>query len=293
MHDDLPHAMRETARRLEPDVVRLAAGGISRGTRMRRIERVVQVLGSMVAVAVVFAGVALFGPHRTTGAGSGGDVNQPAGSGDASTSATVSPSAQNAVTLPSAPSSTEVPQVSGGQLISTLKSCIGATGIAGRAYVPHGSDFAWDTNVAPPSAISVAAQLTAANQVGSIAIVAYGRQAHVALPSKPRVLRDRSVVYVTQQKGSSDGRHADRIDLSVTLVRTDGASLVALETNAPTPKGAAAPGAPLLLSADQVTSMLDSSVWDAAVAAADALPSSDRANAPVSSDAPDPNFAVR
>lgn len=82
MRDDLPHAMRETARRLEPDVVRLATGGVSRGTRMRRVERAAQVLGSAVAVAVVFAGVALFAQHRApgvapgTGSGGGG-ANQP------------------------------------------------------------------------------------------------------------------------------------------------------------------------------------------------------------------------
>lgn len=260
MRDDLPHAMRETARRLEPDVVRLAAGGVSRGTRMRRIERIVQVLGSVVAVAVVFAGVALFGRHPTeSGAGGGGGTNQSA-----------APSPSDAPAPATAPSSTGGPQISGTDLISTLKSCLGGTGLTGRSFVARGSDYGWPANVVPAGVFSVSAQLAGVDQVGSISIVAYGAQDLKSVPKlgKPEARGDGSVAYVSQETGSSDGRHHDRIDLDVTLVRADGSSLFVLETNAANAKSAALAGATLLLSPEQVLAMVDSSAWDAALVAA-------------------------
>lgn len=286
MRDDLPHAMRETARRLEPDVVRLAAGGVSRGTRMRRIERIVQVLGSVVAVAVVFAGVTLFGQHRTESAGGGGRTNQPAESGAANTSAAVTPSpsnaptpsntlaSSNAPTLSNAPSSTSVPQISGADLIGTLTSCLGGTGVTGRSFVARGSDYVRPTDIITAGVFSVSAQLTVADQVGFISIDAHGARDSKSVPrlGEPLVRGDGSVAYVSKGTGSSDGRHNDRIDLDVTLVRADGSSLFVLETNAANAKGAAPTGAQLLLSPDQVLAMIDSSAWDAALAAADTLP---------------------
>jgi hypothetical protein len=274
VRDDLPHAMRETARRLEPDVVRLAAGGVSRGTRMRRIERIVQVLGSVLAVAVVFAGVALFGQHRTESAGGGGETNQPAVSGAGNTSGTGTPSPSNALAPATTPSSTGVPWISGTDLISTLKSCLGGTGVTGRSFVARGSDYVWPPSVAPASVFSVSAQLAISDQVGSISIDAYGAQDSKSVPKlgKPEARGDGSVVYVSQESGSSDGRHSDRIDLDVTLVRTDGSSLFVVETNAANAKSAAPTGATLLLSPDQVLAMVDSPAWDAALAAADTLP---------------------
>ena len=287
MRDDLPHAMRETARRLEPDVVRLAAGGVSRGTRMRRIERIVQVLGSVVAVAVVFAGVTLFGQHRTESAsGGGGGTNQPAASGAGSTSAAPTPSPSNALAPATTPSSTDVPPISGTDLISTLKSGLAGTGVTGRSFTALGSDYVWPRNIAPASVFSVSAQLTVANQVGSISIDAYGAQDLKSVPKlgKPEVQGDGSVAYVSQETGSSDGRHNDRIDLDVTLVRTDGSSLCVLETNAANAKSAAPTGATLLLSPDQVLAIVDSSAWDAALAAADVLPRSAETPATAQSD---------
>jgi len=279
VRDDLPHAMRETARRLEPDVVRLAAGGVSRGTRMRRIERIVQVLGSVVAVAVVFAGVTLFGQHRTESAGGGGRTNQPAASGAASTSATATPSPANAIAPATAPSSTDVPQISSADLIGTLKSCLGGTGVTGRSFVAQGNDYVWPTSIVTAGVISVSAQLTVADQVGFISIDAYGARDAKSVPKlgTPLVRGDGSVAYVSKEAGSSDGRDNDRIDLDVTLVRADGSSLFVLETNAANDKSAAATGATLLLSPDQVLAMIDSPAWDAALAAADMLPLSSQA----------------
>lgn len=303
MHDDLPHAMRETARRLEPDVVRLTAGGVTRGTRMRRIERIVQVVGSVVAVCVVFAGVALIGSHRTTGADDGGGpVNQPAGSaggGVGGTSATDVPSPSNVSGTATAPNSTGVPsptgalnstgipEISGDKLISILKSSLDGTGVTGRSFVPQGSDYDWATKTVPAGGISVSAQLVVADQVGSIAVTAYGAQQLKEVPKlgKPSPQPDGSVVYVSEQSASSDGRHADRTDLDVTLVRTDGSSLHVLETNAANVKSAAASGARLLLSPGQVIAMVDSPTWDAAIAAADSLPFSQQTSATVPPDA--------
>ena len=273
MRDDLPHAMRETARRLEPDVVRLAAGGVSRGTRMRRVERAVQVLGSAVAVALVFAGVVVFGPHgeagvggdggagrRGGGMGGEGQANQAAGSGSGSGTATGNGTATAiAPSTGITPSSIGAAQVSEGELTSALKTVLAGTGISGRSFVAHANP------------ILVDAQLFAHNNVGYIGIVISGPGSSVAPPGMPQVLRDGSVVYVSKEAGSSDGLHDDRIDLSVTLVRTDGTSLAAIETNSSNEKSAAVYGAPLLLAPDQVTTMLDSPAWDAATAAAEAL----------------------
>ncbi|MEY9906674.1 hypothetical protein ABIA35_002896 [Catenulispora sp. MAP12-49] len=292
MRDDLPHAMRETARKLEPDVVRLAAGGVTRGTRMRRVERAVQVLGSALAVAVVFAGVTFLEPHRTSGDGSrGGEVNQPAASAPGNAFGTATPGAPDApnssatnpstpdpdpstpdpgATTPDAtvPSSTGNQQISDDELDATLKSCLAGTGVSGRGYVA----FAGTT--------TVSAQITAGNDVGFIAIVVSAPGAARPGRGAPQLLADGSVAYVSEGPGTSDGRHADKTELTVTLVRTDGASLTALETNSSSEKSAAAPGAPLLLSDKQVLAVLDNPAWDAAAAAASASQNSAWGNSP-------------
>ncbi|MEY9932922.1 hypothetical protein ABH926_007573 [Catenulispora sp. GP43] len=264
MRDDLPHAMRETARKLEPDVGRLAAGGVSRGTRMRRVERAVQVMGSVLAVAVVFAGVALFENRNRSGTASPATSNTP-GNGFATATATA-PSATApttntpSTTAPDATTSSSAgpPQISAEELDSTLKSCLSGTGVTGRDYA------------AASTGITVSAQLTDGPNVGFIAIDIAGPEA--ALPGRgtPQILTDQSVVYISTGPGTSDGRHVDKTELTVTLVRPDGTSLVALETNSPSEKNAAAPGTPLLLAAKQVIAMLDSPAWDSAAAAASA-----------------------
>lgn len=285
MRDDLPHAMRETARKLEPDVVRLAAGGVTRGTRMRRVERAVQVLGSALAVAVVFAGVTFLGPHRTSGDGSrGGEVNQPAASAPGNAFGTATPAAPNATNPsatnpstpdpstttpnPTAPTSTGNQQISDDELDGTLKSCLAGTGVSGRGYV----------GVAGKTTVS--AQITAGNDVGFIAIVVSAPGAARPGRGAPQLLADGSVAYVSEGPGTSDGRHADKTELTVTLVRADGTSLTALETNSSSEKSAATPDAPLLLSAKQVLAVLDNPAWDAAAAAASASPNSAWGDAP-------------
>jgi hypothetical protein len=293
VRDDLPQAMRETAGRLDPDVVRLAAGGVSRGTRMRRLERVVQVLGSALAVAVVFAAVVLFGAHRTAGAGAGAGAGSGAGGGGggANQSAVSSGGGPPVASLPGTPTATApatgtgttpgltdtpsftgTPQISDTELISALKSCFQGTGVTGSSFLARGSDFVAPTNAIPLGDIVVSAQLSSQSNIGSIGIVISGRQGVVSGPGIPQAIGDGSTVYVSQIPASTDGRQADRMTLEVTLVRPDGSSLSAIETNSPNDKSAAAPGAPLLLTADQVSTLLDSSVWDAAIAAAEALP---------------------
>jgi hypothetical protein len=288
VRDDLPHAMRETARRLEPDVGRLAAGGVSRGTRMRRVERAVQVLGSAVAVTVVFAGVTLLGAtHRGTGSGGGiggqrQQVNQSAASDTESEQASglpTVPSTAGTAGMPgtattpdpttSAPGSNGTAYVTQQELISALKTSLGGTGVTARSFVARGSDSV-------PPEILVEAQLSVTKNVGHLGIV-FARPG--PLPpgvGVPQLRPDGSVVYSTKGSGSSDGRNLDRLDLQVTLVRTDGSVLTATETNTPTEKSAALyDGAPLLLSPDQLAALLDSSLWDDAVGAAGKLPSAD------------------
>lgn len=308
MRDDLPHAMRETARRLEPDVVRLAAGGVSRGTRMRRVERAAQVLGSAVAVAVVFAGVVLVGSHRTAGVGGGaGGTNPPAASGPGNMSTEASPGTPNGNAgsngngssdgsgngpTPSAtpannpPSSSSVPQISQGDLIGTLKTLLGGAGVSGGSYVALGTDVEHGkpgTTGVSSKTIMIDAQLTAGKSVGYISIVISGLGPSVPPLGTPQAQKDGSVAYVAKKPGSSDGRHNDRTDLFVTLVRPGGSTLTAVETDAPNEKSAAPHGAVLLLSPDQVTSILDSPAWNAAIAATDALSMSAEGNGSVPS----------
>lgn len=284
MRDDLPHAMRETARRLEPDVGRLTAGAVSRGTRMRRLERAAQVLGSAVAVAVVLAGVTI-GSHR--GAGTGGDqreTNQPAASGGdkapESGPAATTPAATPPRTAanPTLPSPTATAQITQSQLVTALKKSLAGTGVSGLSFTAVGTDSPPTTTVAVRPAILVDAQLTTAKNVGFLSIVFSAPRDLTPRSGTPKPLSDGSVVYSSQGAGSSDGRHPDRADLQVILVRPDGSSLAAFETNATTPKGAAAyPDAPLLLSADQLATLLGSPVWDGALAAAATLPPADGA----------------
>jgi hypothetical protein len=274
--------MRETARRLEPDVTRLAAGGVSRGTRLRRLEWTVHALGSVAAVVVVFAGVVLFGqPRGVRAGGGGGELNQP------TESTAISPSLTTpSVTNPTVPdptlttmTPTGAPQISEDELISTLKSGLGETDVTGRSYVARGSESAaasdseTDSTAEMTSPIMVDAQLSVRTDVGFLSIVFSGPEDDVAQPGTPRRLPDRSVVYITNGSASSDGSHPDRITLQVTVIRPDGSGLYAIETNSLTEKSAAAPGAPLLLSPDQLITLLDSSAWDSAIAAADARPS--------------------
>ena len=151
----------------------------------------------------------------------------------------------------------------------------------------RGSDFVWPKEALPPNVYSVSAQLGVADQVGFLSIDAYGAQDTKSVPKfgKPSVLGDGSVAYVSQEAGSSDGIHDDRIDLYVTLVRTDGSSLSVLETNGANAKSAAPTGAKLLLSSEQILAMIDSSAWDAALAAADMLPLSAQSPSTTASDA--------
>lgn len=283
MRDDLPHAMRETARQLEPDVVRLAAGGVSRGTRMRRVERVVQVLGSVLAVAVVFAGAVLIGSHRPPGTPSG--TAPDLGAGDGTSTADGDRTGDGARTRDGAtppvdlhtvrtPSSTGVPQISANQLMSTLKSSLLGTGVTGESYLARGTDLLTPTNLMPMSSLVVSARFSAQHDIGSISIVISGSRDFVSLQGVPETRGDGSLVYVSQLPANSSGPQDNRITLAVTLVRTDGSTLSAIETNSADEKSAAAPGAPLLLTADQVTTLLDSPVWDDAVAAAEAMPRS-------------------
>ncbi|MEY9859316.1 hypothetical protein ABH935_004944 [Catenulispora sp. GAS73] len=292
MRDDLPQAMRETARQLEPDVVRLAAGGVTRGTRMRRLKRGVQVLGSALAVAVVFAAVVVFGSHPTGGVGVG------VGAGGTPTTSTPTPGQLTnslpgtpTATAPTAdigtgtgtgtgtdaqdagtPASTGAPQVTGNELISTLKSRFQGTGVTGSSYLARGSDLAAPANMMPLGMIMVSARLSTQQNIGSIAIIVSGHQGTASGLGTPQAVGGGSTVYVNQAPGGTDGPQPDHLTLDVTLVRADGSSLTAIETNSPNDKSPAAPGAPLLLTSDQVTTLLDSSVWDAAIAAAKALP---------------------
>ncbi|MEZ0109264.1 hypothetical protein ABH920_003274 [Catenulispora sp. EB89] len=279
MRDDLPQAMRETARRLEPDVVRLAAGGVTRGTRMRRLQRGVQVLGSALAVTVVFAGVVLFGPHRTSGAGAGGTPT----AGTPTTSlATATPSTTNLPGTPDAgaPTSTGAPQtqtqtqtqITGNELISTLKYSLQGTGVTGSSYLARGSDFTAPVNVMPLDMIVVSARLSTQLGIGSIVIVVSGHPDAASESGVPQAVGGGSTVYVSQISAGTDGPQSDHTTLDVTLVRADGSSLSAIETNSLNDKSPAAPGAPLLLTSDQVTTLLESPAWDAASAAAEALP---------------------
>lgn len=273
MRDDLPHAMRETARRLEPDVGRLTAGGVSRGTRMRRLERAAQVLGSAVAVTVVFAGVTIFGTH---GGAAHQQTNQPAASETGSEGESSPPTMVGTPTTPTATTATSssTAYVTRTQLIAALKTGLSGSGVTASAFVARGSDSNPASTVAAGGTILVEAQLSAGKNVGYLGIVFAGPRNLVPHAGTPRLRPDGSVVYVSKGSGSSDGRQLDRTALTVTLVRPDGgSSLSATETNSPNEKSpAASNGAPLLLSADQLGALLDSSLWDDAVAAAGTLP---------------------
>lgn len=245
--------------------------------RMQRMQRVVQVLGSVMAVAVVFAGVALFGSHRATGVGGGGG-----GGGElyqaGSNSPTGDPTTPTGTpTSPATPTST--PQISEDELAAALKTVLNGTGVTGSSYAARGSDYVPTIPLGSTSPIMVDAQISAHHDIGFLELIVSGPQDTINRPGTPQVRDDHSLVYVGEEPGTSDGRHDDLIDLTVTLVRPDGSSLSVLETNSASTKDAAAPGAPLLLSSEQITAMLDSPVWDAAIAAADAVrPPVDRTN---------------
>ena len=231
------------------------------------------------------SGNALPGTPNPTGDGdraataTGPTANTPtANTPTANTPTANTPSANTPTTIPPS-SGRAVRQVSGGDLTSTLKSLLGGTGVSGSSFVAKGSDFMPVTTVIASSPIVIDAQLSAGENVGYISIVIAGPGPSVPPPGTPQVQNDGSVVYVSKGMGSSDGRHNDRIDLTVAVVRPDGSTLAAVETNSLTLKSAAADNAPLLLTTEQVTAMLDSPAWDAAVAAADALPARAGGNA--------------
>ncbi|MBS2554608.1 hypothetical protein KGQ19_47915 [Catenulispora sp. NL8] len=114
----------------------------------------------------------------------------------------------------------------------------------------------------------VLSQITAPHGIGFLDLV-FGDQQDTTTTTghdTPQALPDGSIVYSDESRGSDDGRNPDH--LAVTLVRPDGTRLVAVETNAPSEKGPATPGAPMPLTARQISTLLDSPVWDAAILAA-------------------------
>ncbi|WP_194926353.1 hypothetical protein [Catenulispora pinisilvae] len=259
--------MRETASRLDPDVGRLTAGGVSRGTRMRRMEWVVEAVGSAVAVALVFAGVVLFGPHHGAGTATGAAPSTPATPAAPTATANPTPTA-NPSPSPSptetvtetvtetpteTPATTDAPQqLPTAQVVGALKQGLAGTGVTGFSAI-----------VRPGEILS---QITAPRGIGFLDLIIGGQQDTIAAHDTPQVLPDGSVVYTDESRGPDNGRNPDH--LTVTLVRPDGTRLVAIETNAPSEKGPATPGAPMLLTAKQISTLLDSPVWDAAILAA-------------------------
>jgi hypothetical protein len=288
--------MRETARRLEPDVARLAEGGVRRGTRMRRMERTAQVIGSAAAVAVVFAGVVLIGSHRGVGTGT-----QPAVIGPEGLPSTPAPTDTAPSDIaPTSPGSTDtsVPQIASSDLIAALKAGLSGTDVTGLQFAGYGSarvpntDLETNPETNPETSpevntvnglLSVTAQLSIPQGIGSIAVDIFGVHDFKTPVGAPHQLADNTVVYL-QSQHQADASDPGKRTLSVTLVRPDGSSLWAFETNSRSEKDPAKPGTPLPLTDTQVITLLDSPTWDDAVVAANAAETADTAPMRMSED---------
>ncbi|MFL6113709.1 MAG: hypothetical protein ACJ786_20470 [Catenulispora sp.] len=259
MSNDLSRAMRATAEDLHPNVGKLTSGGIERGVHKRRTRRITQIAGAAASVTAVFGVVAMVAPGSRAD-GSGAHVSAASGLVPAAVSTTTS-----------APAKPSAPPVSGEDMVKWLE----------QALAPyHFSDVsveykAGSAEFGGPYAVL---QLGYSSGVGSLAL-------NVSRSAWSDQTVDGTPPYITT-KTLSDGSHLEIFDgpewpagngdpkakrLDVGWYRTDGTLVDVMVLNQAREKEAVT-ATGMALTVDQATQLVQSPVWNQAIAAVLATP---------------------
>lgn len=125
MNDDLTDVMRSATENLYPNIGKLTAGGIERGVRRRRNRRITQVMGAAASVTAVFGVVAAVG---APGHGGSAGVSAAAGMTPAvaaqTSAAAVAPTSATATSSPTPGAATSTAPVSGEDMVKWLEQAL-------------------------------------------------------------------------------------------------------------------------------------------------------------------------
>jgi hypothetical protein len=265
MPENLNGVMRSATENLNPNIGKLTSGGIERGVRKRRNRRITQIAGAAAGVTAVFGVVAMVGApghgsSATVSAGSSGTPVAPR-----STAAPTTPA-----TTPTSTSTPAVPPVSGDDMAAWLRQALAPYHFTGeKVLYSEGSDG--------PAGPYATLRIGYDGQAGSVSLnvvrTSYQDQGS-GLPQYITVttLPDGShlEVYNGPEWPAGNGDpSAKRID--VEWYRTDGVAIDFQVLNAVQEKGAIT-ATKLGLTPDQTKQVVQSQVWDKAIAAVWAKP---------------------
>lgn len=285
MPEDLAGVMRTVTEGLSPNIGKLTAGGIERGVRKRRTRRLSQISGATLGVAAVFGAVAMVVPHNGGGHGAGGsDAGISAGSAVSTHPAAATAPTSPAVTAPSTPAAAATPTtpttpgkaappVTGEEMVTWLKQTLqpyhftdetmlyeAGTGDAGGPFGTLRVDYPAGTG-----SVSLAVNRQVwQDQDGSLppnfSVQNLPDGSHLEIFNGPE-----------WPAGNGDPS-AKRIEVS--WYRTDGVLLDFQVLNQAQEKGDTTASA-LPLTVEQATKVVESPVWDKAIASVASLPAPD------------------
>ena len=260
MTDNLSGVMRSATENLHPNIGKLTAGGIERGMRKRRNRRIAQIAGSAASVTAVFGVVAMVG---LPGKGASAGVSAASGAQAAN------PVPHNASTEAApGPGKPTAPPVSGEQMATWLQQALEPYHFTGEQVL-----YKAGSNEMPGPYATL--RIGYDGQAGSVSLnVARSAYQSGQLPPYMSVknLPDGSHLEIFNgpewPAGNGDPA-AKRID--VAWYRTDGILVDIQVLNAVQEKGTTT-ATDLGLTVDQATNVVQSPVWDKAIAAVPAKP---------------------
>ncbi|MEY9929991.1 hypothetical protein ABH926_004633 [Catenulispora sp. GP43] len=280
MPENLNSAMRGATENLHPNIGKLTAGGIERGVRKRRTRRISQIAGAAASVTAVFGVVAMVGAP-----GHGGSANVSAasgkGQGQAAAAAAVQSSQPSNASTEAAPGpgKTTAATVSGGDMVNWLEQTLQPYHFTDEKVLYKAGT---DETAGPYATL----QLTYPAGTGSISL-------DVARSPWSAQHINGTVPYITVST-LKDGSHLMVFDgpewpagngdpsakrVEVSWYRNDGTMVDIQVLNEATEKGsttATAPG----LTVDQATKVVQSPLWDKAIASVLAQPAPGPKGAP-------------
>ncbi|MEY9906498.1 hypothetical protein ABIA35_002718 [Catenulispora sp. MAP12-49] len=274
MPENLSSAMHSATENLHPNIGKLTTGGIERGVRKRRTRRISQIAGAAASVTAVFGVVAMVGaPGHGGSAGVSAAAGQPA-------AAVQSSQPQNASTEAApGPGKPTAAAVSGPDMVTWLEQALQPYNFTNeKVLYKAGTD-----ELAGPFATL---QLDYSAGTGSISL---------NIARSPWSLQHigGKVPYVTVST-LNDGSHLMVFDgpewpagngdpsakrLEVSWYRNDGTMVDIQALNEATEKGATTASKPAL-TVDQATQVVQSPVWDKAIASVLAKPAPNAKSVP-------------
>ncbi|WP_194926800.1 hypothetical protein [Catenulispora pinisilvae] len=282
MPEDLAGVMRTATEDLHPNVGKLTAGGIERGVRKRRTRRFSQISGATLGVAAVFGTVAMVVPDHGGSDGSGTSVSAGSAALSHGTSHTTSQNgalaaptsppapAPNSPSSASSPATPAAPPVSGDDMVTWLKQTL-------QPYHFSNEKVLYKAGTGDAGGPFATLQVSYPAGVGSVSLVV-NREAwqdpNGSLPPYFSVqnLPDGSHLEIFNgpewPAGNGDPT-SKRIEVS--WYRTDGILVDFQVLNQAQEKGGTTASA-LPLTVDQATKVVQSPVWNKAIASVPAPP---------------------